>query len=140
MHTPRRLAAAAPSWAAPLLVGAAALGACVVVTLVDPNEPGRYPTCPFLAATGCVCPGCGALRAINALAGGRLVEAAGFNVLTVAAIPFLLWRWLRWTVISLGGPALPRLEPRAPAIWVLLGVVVVFGVVRNLPIGAWLAP
>ena len=41
---------------APLGTAVAALAATAYVGLVDPNEPGHYPTCPFLALTGQVLP------------------------------------------------------------------------------------
>ena len=44
--------------------------------MVDPNQPGHYPTDPFLAITGLYCPGCGTLRALHALARGDLLTAS----------------------------------------------------------------
>lgn len=129
--------------AAPLLAPAAAAIASAagfaVVALVDPNKPGVYPTCPFLAVTGHWCPGCGSLRAMHALASGDVGTAFGLNVLTVSAVPllaFLWWRWARrrWT----GAPAPPLVHPAY--LWLLFGVVLVFWVVRNLPFASALAP
>ena len=125
--------------AAPVLVAAAAAAAVGVVGVVDPNEPGRYPTCPFLAATGRYCPGCGSLRAVHALAHGDVGAAVGLNVLAVGGILLLAAIWLRWVAARAGGRRRAALAP-APAVWALLTVVVVFGVVRNLPLGASLAP
>ncbi len=121
-----------------VLVGAAAV-AVTVVALVDPSEPGHYPTCPFLALTGLYCPGCGSLRAVHALAHGQVLTAAGFNVLSLASLPLLAVIWLRWTRRTWTGAA--RAQP-LPAVWLwaLAVLVVVFGVVRNLPFGASLAP
>src|SRR5690606_29528852 len=53
-----------PSFLAVTVAGAAAT---LVVATVSPEEPGHYPTCPFLALTGAWCPGCGSLRALHAL-------------------------------------------------------------------------
>ena len=124
---------------APIAVAAAAVAAVSVVALVDPNEPGHYPTCPFLAITGAFCPGCGSLRALHALAHGDLASALGSNVLTVLAVLPLIVVWLRWARRSWAGTARRSVTP-AFAIWVLLAVVCVFAVLRNLPAGAWLAP
>ena len=45
--------------------------ALATLATVDPNQPGHYPTCPFLATTGFYCPGCGALRAVHDLLHGE---------------------------------------------------------------------
>jgi hypothetical protein len=122
--------------AAVLAAGAAALA---VVALVDPNEPGHYPTCPFLALTGQWCPGCGSLRALHALTQGDLAAAAGLNVLALASLPLLAVIWLRWTRRSWTGAQRAH-PPPAAWLWMLAVVVVVFGLVRNLPFGSALAP
>jgi hypothetical protein len=123
----------------PSLVLASGVAAFTFVALVDPNEPGHYPTCPFLALTGHSCFGCGSLRAMNALAHGDVAAAAGLNVLAVLSLPVLGFIWLRWAKRSWVGR--PRVWA-APAWWIygLLLSVVAFGVVRNLPVGAALAP
>ncbi|MFD0477703.1 DUF2752 domain-containing protein [Nonomuraea thailandensis] len=64
---------------APLGVAAAAGAVFAVVGVIDPNEPGHYPTCPFLWATGLYCPGCGTLRTVHALAHLDPVAALGLN-------------------------------------------------------------
>jgi hypothetical protein len=118
-----------------LLAGAAA----AVVATVDPNQPGHYPTCPFLLLTGHWCPGCGSLRAVHALAHGDLGEALARNPLAVALLPLAVVLWGLWVRRRLTG------RPRtwaAPgwAIWALLAVVLVFWVLRNLSGFGWLAP
>jgi hypothetical protein len=123
----------------PVGAAAAGLAAFVFVGVVDPNKPGRYPTCPFLAVTGHWCPGCGTLRAMHALARGDLATAAGMNGLAVLSLPLLGFLWWRWTARAWSGAERPR-PVAAGWIWALLLVIVVFGVVRNLPFGAALAP
>ena len=124
----------------PALVAAGALAAVGLVGLVDPGEPGRYPTCPFLAATGAYCPGCGSLRALHALAHGRVGEAVGLNALLVLlAVPVLVGIWAAWLRRSAAGRPRASLAPPGP-LWAFLAAVVAFAVVRNLPVGAPLAP
>jgi hypothetical protein len=118
---------------------AAAAVAFTVVGLVDPNQPGHYPTCPFFFLTGHYCPGCGTLRAMHALTQGDVSAAAGLNVLALASLPVLAWIWLRWVQRSWTGAARTQLAPAA-LIWALAIVVVLFGLIRNLPFGAALAP
>jgi hypothetical protein len=123
----------------PVLSAAAVLGATAYVGAVDPNQSGHYPTCPFLFLTGRYCPGCGSLRAVHALAHGDLGGAVGLNVLTVLGGVVLTVIWLRWATRSWRGEQRTTVAPP----WVhyaLLVVLVVFGVVRNLPFGAALAP
>ena len=125
--------------ARPLATAALAGTALLGVALVDPNEPGRYPTCPFLAVTGRFCPGCGSLRAMHALTNGDVPTAVGLNVLTVLAVVALSVIWARWAMRSWSGSSRTVVLP-ATYVWSLLVVVLVFGVLRNLPIGAALAP
>ena len=120
------------------MAGAAA-AVVAYVGVVDPNRPGHYPTCPFLALTGHVCPGCGSLRAVHALAHGDVATAAGLNLLAVAAVPLLVAIWVRWVAARRDGRARPAPAP-AVAVWALLAGTLVFWVVRNLAFGAALAP
>ena len=124
------------------VVGVAAAGLAVGVLLatVDPNEPGHYPTCPFLATTGLYCPGCGALRATHDLIHGDVGGALARNPLAVLAAPYLLVAFVTWALRRLGRPA-PRSTSLPPwAIWSLLALVLVFGVLRNLPGFGFLSP
>lgn len=126
-------------WFGPAAIGAASVAATATVALVDPNEAGHYPTCPFLAMTGWQCPGCGTLRAVHALTRGDVVAAIDLNVLTVAMLPELVLGWVGWLRFGLGRRST---MPDLPT-WVapLLAVVVpVFWLVRNLPLGSALAP
>jgi hypothetical protein len=123
----------------PLAVAAGAAAAVTWVGAVDPERPGHYPTCPFLSLTGLWCPGCGSLRAVHALAHGDLSTAVSRNVLTVAAIPLLIGLWAGWARRTWTGSALRDLAHPA-VLWSLLAGVVAFWVLRNLPVGSWLAP
>lgn len=125
-----------PAWRslrAPVAVATAAAVAVGVLASIDPNEPGHYPTCPFLAATGLYCPGCGSLRAIHALAGGDVVTALHRNPMVVLAVPFLLLAWVRWAGALAG--VLPPRRSMAPAwaLWALLALVLAYWVLRNVP-------
>jgi hypothetical protein len=124
----------------PLLTPLLASAATLVVATVDPEQPGHYPTCPFLAMTGWSCPGCGSLRAVHALTRGDVVTAVDRNVLTVLAIPALIVAWAAWLRRSITGRTRPPRAIPPAAIWALLALVVAFGVVRNLPAGSWFAP
>jgi len=124
---------------APVAAAGAALAATTYVGLVDPNQSGHYPTCPFLFITGYYCPGCGSLRAVHALTHGDVRAAVGLNVLTVVGIVLAATIWGRWVLRSWRGQPRTRVAP-AWTLYVALGVVVVFWIVRNLTVGEALAP
>lgn len=122
------------------LAGVAAVG---VLAAVDPNQPGHYPTCPFLAITGHWCPGCGALRAVHALATGHPGIALERNPFLVIVLPLLAVAWVGWGLRSFGRPAGQRLHPsRIPValVWGLLAAILVYWIARNLPGWTWLSP
>jgi hypothetical protein len=126
--------------ALPVLAGIAALGAVVMVAVVDPNHPGHYPVCPSLLLFGVYCPGCGSMRAIHDLAHLDIAGAWGMNPLVFAVIPYVAWQWLRWLVESLGRPLPRRLAP-AWTIWLVFAGILAFGVARNVPaLAPFLAP
>jgi hypothetical protein len=138
-RTTRPAAAVVTRAAAPAAALAAAAAAVGVVAVVDPNEPGHYPACPFLSLTGWYCPGCGSLRAVHALAHGDVGEAVARNPLAVACVPLLVTLFVLWTRRRLTGRARTW---AAPAAWInaLLALVIAFWVLRNLEPFAWLAP
>ncbi len=128
-----------PARAAPASLAIGAVCGCALVALVDPNEGGRYPTCPTRALLGLDCPACGTLRGLHALSRGRLGLALDHNVLLILAIPFGVVLWWGWVRSALGGPAAPVTLPRW-AVPVLVTIAAVFTVARNLPTAslAWL--
>ena len=99
----------------------------------NPATAGFFPACPFFTLTGWYCPGCGSLRAMHQLLHGHLGAAFDLNPLLVLALPFVLYQILALLMRH------PRLQPfpteRIPGAWVrVMGIVlVVFGVLRNLP-------
>ncbi|WP_223148588.1 DUF2752 domain-containing protein [Aeromicrobium ginsengisoli] len=131
---------AASGLRAPALVGAAGLGAAVLLHLRDPHDSGTYGYCPFLTLTGKPCPGCGGLRAVNDLTRGDLVGALSSNLLAVVLVGALAAAWVLWVVRRVRGKVDSMITLNLPAGLALIAVVLVFGVVRNTPWGSWLAP
>ena len=110
-----------------------AAGAAAFVGVAGTSTHGLIPPCPLHALTGVYCPGCGATRAVHALATGHLATAAHDNVLLLAALPVIAVVWVSWFLRSLGRPA-PKLVPFSPRVTVAVAVVlVVFAVLRNIP-------
>lgn len=124
----------------PAAVGAAGLGAAALLHLHDPHDSGSYGYCPFLQLTGLPCPGCGGLRAVNDLTRGDLVGAISSNVLAVALVAVLAVAWVLWIGRRLRGRRDRMIVLSASAGFAAIGVLVVFGIVRNTPWGSWLAP
>lgn len=128
-----------PERAVPASLAIGAVCACTLIALVDPNEAGRYPTCPTRSLLGIDCPACGTLRGLHALSRGRVGEALDHNLLLLLAVPLGAVVWWRWLREATGKPPRPVRLPR----WVVPTVVVlatVFAVLRNLPIAGltWL--
>ena len=124
----------------PVLVGVAGAGALVLLRLRDPHESGSYGLCPFLAITGLPCPGCGGLRAVNELTHGNIVDALSSNLLAVGLLALLTVAWAAWFVRRARGADDRMLVVRDRTLVLVLVVALAFGVVRNTPWGAWLAP
>jgi len=115
-------------------VAASGLAGGIVLRLFDPATSGIFPPCPFHYLTGLYCPGCGSLRAIHQLLHGNLEAAWAMNPLTVLLLPFVGSALAAEAIVQIRGRRLTRWI--LPAFWiqVLCGIIVVFGVVRNLPL------
>ena len=105
-----------------MVIGGAVI-ALSLYFLFDPSTAGFFPPCPFKKVTGLDCPGCGSQRALHALLHLRLADAFRFNPLAFTAVPFLVYDRL-----ARKGPLR---HPRAP--WVVLGIVLAYWIIRNLP-------
>ncbi len=125
------------SFVAVTVAGVAGAG---LLAVVDPNEGGHYPTCPFLAITGLFCPGCGTLRTVHALTQGDVLTALDRNPLAVALAPLLLVVWVMWGLRLAGWSTWNTTRVPARWIWGLLVVVLGYWVLRNVPGWTWLSP
>jgi len=119
-------------WLALALAGMFAVLLAVLFAF-NPAQHSFYPFCAFHRVTGMQCPGCGGLRAAHHLLHGEVGTAFRYNPLVVLAAPvagfFLARRWWR-------GPRTEQVSHRAQArlAWLAFAVLVVFWIVRNLPI------
>jgi hypothetical protein len=125
----------------PTLLAAGLLGVSLLLHLRDPHHSGAYGYCPWLMLTGTYCPGCGGLRAVNDLTRGDFRAAASSNLLFVGSLPLAAVLYMRWVKDAWNGVRRPVSTRRALVYAaIFLGVALVFTVLRNLPVGAWLAP
>jgi hypothetical protein len=118
--------------------GAGLVAALAVLFIFNPATHGFYPQCLLHRWTGLDCPGCGGLRAAHQLLHGNVAAAFRLNPLVVLALPALCgwagWRWRRR-----GDHRITRATVLAT--WALVGALLAFGVVRNLPVWRhWFAP
>ena len=104
-----------------------------VLLAFEPGESGLFPPCPFRAVAGLYCPGCGTLRGLHQLLNGNLLQAFGFNPLMVLSLPFVGYSLLSSAVSGLSRRRMPEVFIPANWIWMLLGVIVLFWVLRNVP-------
>lgn len=117
--------------AAFVLLAVCALG---FVYLFNPSTSTLYPTCPFYWFTGCYCPGCGSLRALHQLTRGHLTTALGLNPLTVLSVPFVGYYFVSRAALAVAGRPSRTFFIKPVLIRALLGVILVYWVVRNLPL------
>ena len=96
------------------------LASAALLLTFDPATTWWFPSCPFHALTGWLCPLCGSLRALHALLLGAPAAALAFNPLTIAGLA--AWLLARERVTSFCFSA------RGVAL------VVAFGVLRNVPV------
>ena len=132
---------------APGLVGAGGVALAAALLLRDPDQPGAWPRCPFLALTGVPCPGCGGLRALHDLLTGDVVAALSSNAWAVLTAVLCVGTYAAWLASRVGEPRADRwwggragacatawLSAHATvvaAVWA--AGLVVFGVLRLLP-------
>ena len=116
-----------------LCAGAAACAGAVYLYFHNPYE---YPLpCIFYVLTGFYCPGCGAGRASYSILHGRFADAFCYNPLMTILLPliglYIAARMVDWIIT--GGNHVDRKINAKFLTWVLV-VVVVYGVVRNIPV------
>lgn len=105
----------------------------VLLRIYNPATSTLFPPCPLHYLTGWYCPGCGSLRAIHQLLQGNLRTAWAMNPLSMLLFPFLAYGLAREGIAYLRGQPSPQFE--VPGAWIraLCALIVLFGVVRNLP-------
>ena len=99
----------------------------------DPSTFNFFLVCPLYTYTGFACPGCGLTCGFHALFHGDILTALDFNALIplwVIVFGFVVVS-LFWVAVR--GKSLIRLEATPKFLFGLLGLLIAFGVVRNLP-------
>ncbi len=91
--------------------------------------------------TGLYCSGCGASRALRALLHFQFYKALRYNAAFTLLFPFFAAYFLAlgYSFVRYGEDRVSRRVPVTP-LWVILAVVLAFGILRNLPAFLFLAP
>lgn len=113
--------------------------ALVLFRFFFPGMQGVLPQCPFYAATGLHCPGCGGTRSAEALVhfnlGLAMRQHAWFVGVVLVGLPFLSWMALKEKYVSIPGPLY-----HDRWLWFCFWSLLVFAILRNLPGMEWMAP
>ena len=98
-----------------------------------PASAEFYPPCLLHSTTGLHCPGCGMTRCVHSLLHGDVTQAFAWNALFVLLIPLLLVEGYRLWFSCLTNRRMPPDRTPNWVTYVMLVVIVLFGVLRNLP-------
>ena len=109
----------------------------LVLAIWDPNTSAWFPRCILFVTTGLKCPGCGTQRAVHSLCNGDVLQALHHNALAVSVLPFLAYSFAGDLSRRCLGRSLPTRRVRSTWIWNLLGLIVLFAIVRNIASGSF---
>ncbi|HEV2837474.1 MAG TPA: DUF2752 domain-containing protein [Pyrinomonadaceae bacterium] len=109
------------------------IAGAIYLFLFEPGRSGFFPVCVFRALTGLTCPGCGTTRALHEITHGHFKAAFMLNPLLLLASPFLIYAFLRYSVIVMRGGMPRRNALPAPYIYAIFYIVVGFWIFRNTP-------
>ena len=112
-------------WAG-LILGIGLAYACFVLWT------GLAVPCPFHAVTGLQCPGCGVTRMCLALLRLNFAAAWAANPGLLVLLPLLAALFLKMAAGYVKSGRKTPTKAESTAIWVLVGVLLAYGVVRNL--------
>ena len=109
------------------------IGGATALFFLNPSEHSFFPKCSLYVATGFFCPGCGSARALFHLTHGNVLEALRLNPGLMALITLGLTDYVRFVVSLIRGNPFQTLFGRLKLLGALMGVMLVYGVIRNLP-------
>jgi hypothetical protein len=116
-----------------LLLGAIAFS--LFLFWFKPGESmAAVPLCYFYAFTGFHCPGCGITRATHELLNGHFTNALFLNPFVFFAVILIGYGVLYYVLPRLSLYRLPRLQLSKTTVFTFSIILILFGVLRNLPI------
>jgi hypothetical protein len=120
-------------YSAAILYSVIVITGFLLIYFIDPTA-GHLPGCPFHAITGYYCPGCGTVRALHSVFHGQLLDGLQYNPLAVLLLPFLAYGLLLRITQLWNVNVLPRVTLSSRFISLSLAAVLVYMVIRNIPV------
>lgn len=105
----------------------------VLFYFLNPAEHEIFPKCIFHSVTGYHCPGCGSQRAIHSLLHLNFTSVVHNNFLFLPAMLVLMYHYIHPILNKFLRWKLPNIFYFKSTPWIILGVVILFWVLRNLP-------
>ena len=97
--------------------------------------------CVFRKLTGLYCPGCGLTRMCSAIIEGDLIAAFRYNPLCFVLFPFFVFLAVRYSILYVkNGKRLGCGKLDVIMLSVLVSLLLIFAVLRNIPLLSFLAP
>lgn len=109
-------------------------GLAVLFFILDPSKNSIFPRCTFNVLTSYYCPGCGSQRAIHSLLHLDVAGVVHYNFLILPAMLLIIYHYLHPVLNKIFKWKLPNIFYLKNTPWIILGVVVVFWIVRNIPV------
>ncbi len=108
-------------------------GLALLFYLLDPAENQLFPKCIFHSVTGYHCPGCGSQRAIHSLLHFDLAGVVSNNFLFIPAMLLIVYHYAHPLLNKLLHWKLPNILYRKITPLIILGLIILFWILRNLP-------
>jgi predicted ABC-type sugar transport system permease subunit len=101
---------------------------------LNPKSFAYFPKCPFYSFTGLYCPGCGSQRAFHEMLHGNLWVGIQHNFLIILALLVIFYKFYVFFQSRFQKEnTVKNILYHNAAPWVILGVVVSFWILRNIP-------
>lgn len=110
------------------------VGGSGIVAYLDPAKSSIFPACPMFSLTGYACPGCGLTRGFHALFHGDIITAVDFNLLVPVWAIIFAYVVVSLLLVAIRGKGLPMWVTHPAFMWTFLAIMLLFGVLRNIPV------
>lgn len=116
------------------------LGA-IYLFFYNPTLRGFIPPCPIRFFSGFYCPGCGSTRELHSLLHIDLYQAFRYNPALFILLPGIVFYILAKSIYFIKGIKHDPLHKVPSSVFVIIIILlVVYGIMRNIPIFYYLAP